>query len=101
VSTQPAPRRVDLWLSGTRGIGIRPNATAPLRGAGRSLAWSLRWSGDWGGIEMTKTHDSNKVAGIYACDSCGERITMPIGHEFPPCPGCGKAVTYTLAVATK
>ena len=54
-----------------------------------------------GRIEMAKTHDSNKVAGIYACDDCGERITMPIGHEFPPCPGCGKAVTYTLAVPTK
>ena len=54
-----------------------------------------------GRIEMAKTHDSNKVAGIYACDNCGERITMPIGHEFPPCPGCGKAVTYTLVVPTK
>lgn len=50
---------------------------------------------------MTRTHDSNKVAGIFACDGCGERITMPIGHEFPPCPGCGKAVAYTLAVPTK
>jgi predicted RNA-binding Zn-ribbon protein involved in translation (DUF1610 family) len=41
------------------------------------------------------------VAGIYKCDSCGERITMALGHEFPPCPSCKKAVSYSLVEATK
>jgi hypothetical protein len=50
---------------------------------------------------MPRTGDSNTVAGIYKCDSCGERITMPLGHEFPPCPKEGKTTTYSLVMATK
>ena len=54
-----------------------------------------------GDPEMAKTGDSNTVAGIYRCDSCGERITMPLGHEFPPCPKEGTRVMYSLVTATK
>lgn len=48
------------------------------------------------------THDENKMAGIYVSNCAdAERITMPLGHEFPPCPKCGRAVEWTLVVATK
>jgi predicted RNA-binding Zn-ribbon protein involved in translation (DUF1610 family) len=50
---------------------------------------------------MPSNGDTNQVAGIYSCDSCGERITMPLGHRFPPCPGCGGDGPYSLDVATK
>jgi len=50
---------------------------------------------------MPSTGSANTVAGIYACDSCGEHVTMPLGHTFPPCPGCGKSVNYTLVTPTK
>jgi peptide methionine sulfoxide reductase MsrB len=50
---------------------------------------------------MPGTGNTNSVAGIYSCDSCGERVTMPLGHTFPDCPKEKKAVNWTLAVATK
>jgi hypothetical protein len=31
----------------------------------------------------------------------GERITMPLGHEFPDCRRCKQAVSWTLEEATK
>jgi hypothetical protein len=51
---------------------------------------------------MPKTGDTNRIAGIYE-GTCGdrERITMPFGHEFPPCPTCKRAVYWRLIVATK
>jgi len=53
-------------------------------------------------MAMQKTGDHNRIAGIYE-STCGdrERITMPYGHEFPPCPKCQRAVSWTLIVATK
>jgi hypothetical protein len=51
---------------------------------------------------MPSTDDKNTVAGIYVSNCADvERITMPLGHEFPPCPKCGRAVQWTLVVATK
>ncbi len=50
---------------------------------------------------MPKTGEKCKDAGIYGCGSCGERITMPHGHEFPACPKCKQAVKWELEVATK
>jgi hypothetical protein len=51
---------------------------------------------------MPSTDDRNTVAGIYVSDCPDrERITMPLGHQFPPCPKCGHAVEWTLVVATK
>jgi hypothetical protein len=51
---------------------------------------------------MQRTGDKNQVAGIYQ-STCKdrERITMPLGHEFPPCPRCGGNVGWQLAVPTK
>jgi predicted RNA-binding Zn-ribbon protein involved in translation (DUF1610 family) len=48
---------------------------------------------------MPKTDDTNAVAGIYKCDSCGKRITMAKGHKFPPCSDCG-GTTFSLVTAT-
>jgi hypothetical protein len=59
------------------------------------------WVRDPKGATMPRTGAKNTVAGIYKCDSCGERITEPLGHEFPDCPKCKKAVNWTLVVATK
>ena len=51
---------------------------------------------------MQHTGDKNQIAGIYeTADGDRERITMPYGHEFPPCPKCGRAVYWRLVVATK
>jgi hypothetical protein len=51
---------------------------------------------------MAKTDDINTVAGIYvSTDGCAERITVPLGHKFPPCPKCKKATSYRLVEATK
>lgn len=51
---------------------------------------------------MPRTGTKNTVAGIYVSDCADrERITMPLGHEFPPCPKCGKDVNWTLVEATK
>jgi len=52
------------------------------------------------GIKMASTGDTNTVAGIYRCNSCGERITMPHGHTFPPCAKCG-GTDFSLVDATK
>lgn len=51
---------------------------------------------------MPSTDEKNTIAGIYI-SNCrdAERITMPLGHQFPPCPKCGKDVEWTLVVATK
>lgn len=38
---------------------------------------------------MPNTDDINTLAGIYHCTACGKRVTMPLGHKFPPCEGCG------------
>jgi hypothetical protein len=50
---------------------------------------------------VPRTGNTNIVAGIYSCDGCGERITMPLGHEFPDCRRCKQAVSWTLEEATK
>jgi hypothetical protein len=51
---------------------------------------------------MASTSEHNVVAGIYVTtDGCHERVTMPRGHVFPPCPKCGKATGYQLVDATK
>lgn len=50
---------------------------------------------------MPNTGSTNTEAGICACNTCGERITMPLGHTFPDCPVCKTAVGWTLVVATK
>ena len=51
---------------------------------------------------MPYTREKNTVAGIYESDCRDhERITMPLGHEFPPCPKCGHAVNWRLVVPTK
>jgi hypothetical protein len=53
-------------------------------------------------LAMPPTDSTNRVAGIYESDCKDrERITMPLGHQFPPCPTCGKAVNWQLVVATK
>jgi hypothetical protein len=51
---------------------------------------------------MPNTGDKNTTAGIYE-STCGDkqRITMPLGHEFPDCETCKKAVGWTLVEATK
>jgi hypothetical protein len=51
---------------------------------------------------MPNTGDINRVAGIYQ-STCRdrERITMPLGHKFPPCPNCGHDVSWQLVVPTK
>jgi len=51
---------------------------------------------------MPTTGSRNTVAGIYESNCKDrERITMPLGHEFPPCPTCGNAVNWQLVDATK
>ena len=51
---------------------------------------------------MAKTGEKNKIAGIYQGDCKDkEKITMPLGHEFPPCPKCRRSVNWTLVQATK
>jgi hypothetical protein len=51
---------------------------------------------------MPKTGEKCTVAGIYVSD-CGDkqRITEPLGHVFPDCEKCKKAVGWTLVEATK
>jgi DNA-directed RNA polymerase subunit RPC12/RpoP len=48
---------------------------------------------------MPNTDDTNTVAGLYACTSCGKEITMPDGHKFPPCSKCG-GTSFRLVTAT-
>jgi hypothetical protein len=73
----------------------------------RSHGWQTRRGFGVTGVKevngpMPRTGDRNQVAGIYE-STCGnrERITMPYGHEFPPCPTCRRAVYWRLVVATK
>ena len=50
---------------------------------------------------MPRTGEKNETAGIYK-PSCGdEQIAHNKGVEFPPCPTCKKAVTWTLVQATR
>jgi hypothetical protein len=52
--------------------------------------------------DVPYTHDHAAVAGIYVtADTCHARVTMAIGHEFPPCPKCGRSTTYTRVEAPK
>jgi len=48
---------------------------------------------------MPSTGDTKQIAGIYR-HTCGERITMPKGHTFPPCSKCNKGGTWTLVDRT-
>ena len=47
---------------------------------------------------MPKTGDKATATGEYNSDCCGWKVDMKaVGNEFPPCPGCHKAATYTKA----
>jgi predicted RNA-binding Zn-ribbon protein involved in translation (DUF1610 family) len=51
---------------------------------------------------MAKTGDTNNpTAGTYK-PSCGHKENaINKGSTFPPCPDCGKAVTWTIVTPTK
>ena len=77
--------------------------TVPLRtGQGQGLSLPLKAQRAGQEAEVPYTHDHAAVAGIYVtADTCHARVTMAIGHEFPPCPKCGRSTTYTRVEAPK
>jgi rubredoxin len=43
-----------------------------------------------------KTGQTCPKTGQWKCSGCGHVLVANKGDTMPPCPGCRKAVTYTL-----